>query len=1359
MGKEQELVQAVKTEDLCTAQRILQRPSKTKLLGPAKRLNVNFQDADGLAALHYASLNGSMELISLLLENQAAVDIKDQKGMRPLHYASWQGKTEPMKALLKAGSSVNGQSEEGQIPLHLSSQHGHYDASEMLLQHQSNPCICDNAKKTPLDLACEFGRVGVVQLLLNSNMCAAMLEPKKSDPNGTTPLHLAAKNGHIDIIRLLIGAGIDINLQTKSGTALHEAALCGKTEAVRLLLDSGISPGVRNTLSQTALDIVNQFTTTTASRDIKQMLREASAAMQVRALKDYCNDYDLTSLNIKAGDIITVLEQHHDGRWKGCIHDNRTGNDRVGYFPSDLAEVIKRAGTRSHISSPHSSPTLSSHPSSVNEEVWVLRKPGGGGSPGNACSRSSNSGPSANTHLTSGTPVPTTPVPIPSPAETHINTHGLNIPGLHAQAEGVKLLATVLSQSAKAKELLMEKSRSVEKGTSSRSESVSSEGTPAGRETRPFVDPLLQRKGEAEAESKNVEEVIDWLSDFQLQFYANNFLKAGYDLPTISHMTAEDLAAIGVSKPGHKKKIISEISKLSYPNSLPEKKPDNLPEWLSAIGLSQYYLTLVQNGYDSIGFISDISTDDLQEIGITKLGHQKKLMLAVKLLTETRKENPSLQSSQSCTGTETPIQPLPREENVKPNLSPRLGQANSSLSLEETSPSIRDPPQVCSRKPANASKHTSEGQMTSCIESSSKAIPVSENKTPFQAQTASSTLLLNSSLTNLGDTHPQTCTETQRPAEPSESNSSSVSLLHLPSQDMTGSVCTSPGVNRSLSQSFATRPRPRRVRPPTPPKRSCSSISHCSQVEEGASSLETPILDIHYMERRHSDCGVVLPTTGIVANKKPFPGSGSMRDVAARLEMTSPLGEVGEPSGHSQASRHVQRRLRETVTCDEFQERRRTISGLPSEHIDMLGASDDVGLLGKKQTPEPRPRSLIGPIERCVPNLPQETWLQTNLLQMTQQSVEMETSTIRRCPKPGSIAEKKSVLTKTVVTESHQEAIKSLLTNPEASPIHHSKPPVSPKPIHRLSHSPLTPVRRVLLTPEAKRAPPPVAPKPSKMKIPLMTNYGNCHEDASPSLTPLLPTSNSPPNQMPSPQTPHPVKPPRASLVASTTEDGQPKEEREQEGERKRHPEEAEGVAQQDWRGRAKEVERQLWEVGRQREEEEKKFREMEKLRMERERTLRVLERQRAEEEKMRSAMEEQGGEEYDEEGGKNDSRDGGSTALAMEKGDTETRRRRLCVARQEQVQGDLEGEPAVLERPVPAQRRLSGVCQPTTIVEPLPTQSSSSNLGQVHSLFDINDKIQPNSLTSEERVTASILDDIGNMFDDLADQLDAMLD
>ncbi|XP_043567151.1 caskin-1 isoform X9 [Chiloscyllium plagiosum] len=638
MGKDQELLQAVKTEDVPAVQKLLQRPKqgKAKLLGSAKRVNVNFQDLDGFSALHHAALNGNTELISLLIEAQATVDIKDNKAMRPLHYAAWQGKAEPMKMLLKAGSSLNSQSDEGQIPLHLAAQHGHYEVSEMLLQHQSNPCIVDIAGKTPLDLACEFGRVGVVQLLLSSNMCAALLEAKPgdiTDPNGTSPLHLAAKNGHIDIIRLLLQAGIDINRQTKAGTALHEAALCGKTEVVRLLLESGINAHIKNTYNQTALDIVHQFTATQASKEIKQMLRDASAALQVRAVKDYCNNYDLTSLNVKTGDVITVLEQHPDGRWKGCIHDNRTGNDRVGYFPSSIAEVINKrsGGDRSSA-----------------------------GSTGSVASvRSSGSGQSAGGTATASAP------------------------------EGSKLLQTVLTPKGSAPETAG--GEGVTKSEQPAGAARHQSGSSCPLAEPPYSEPQL-KKAEAQSETKSPETVYNWLSEFQLQQYAANFINAGYDIPTISRMTPEapvsihppsakregecrasderlhnfgnsstnrrravlgarlskpdlpvpkDLTAIGVTKPGHRKKIAIEINRLNLSEWLPNYQPlsvsffkNDLMEWLSIIGLAQYYKTLVENGYENIEFITDITWEDLQEIGITKLGHQKKFMLAVKKLAE-----------------------------------------------------------------------------------------------------------------------------------------------------------------------------------------------------------------------------------------------------------------------------------------------------------------------------------------------------------------------------------------------------------------------------------------------------------------------------------------------------------------------------------------------------------------------------------------------------------------------------------------------------------------------------------------------------------------------------------------------------
>ena len=69
-----------------------------------------------------------------------------------------------------------------------------------------------------------------------------------------------------------------------NGTCLHEAALCGKIDVVRLLLDYGVDVNRPNSFDQTALDIVNKFTTSRAAKDMKQLLREASSATQARAI-------------------------------------------------------------------------------------------------------------------------------------------------------------------------------------------------------------------------------------------------------------------------------------------------------------------------------------------------------------------------------------------------------------------------------------------------------------------------------------------------------------------------------------------------------------------------------------------------------------------------------------------------------------------------------------------------------------------------------------------------------------------------------------------------------------------------------------------------------------------------------------------------------------------------------------------------------------------------------------------------------------------------------------------------------------------------------------------------------------------
>ncbi|NXL59959.1 CSKI2 protein, partial [Chordeiles acutipennis] len=642
MGREQELIQAVKNGDIPGVQKLVAKikASKSKLLGSAKRLNVNYQDADGFSALHHAALGGSLDLISLLLEAQATVDIKDSNGMRPLHYAAWQGRVEPVRVLLRAAASVNMASLDGQIPLHLSAQYGHYEVSEMLLQHQSNPCLINKAKKTPLDLACEFGRLKVAQLLLNSHLCVALLEGQSkdaTDPNYTTPLHLAAKNGHKEIIRQLLKAGIEINKQTKTGTALHEAALYGKTEVVRLLLEGGVDVNIRNTYNQTALDIVNQFTTSHASKDIKQLLREASGILKVRALKDFWNLHDPTALNVRAGDVITVLEQHPDGRWKGHIHDAQKGTDRVGYFPPSIAEVIsKRTGMAvPRVASAHQ---RQGPPGALPSGLQHL--------PDECPHQAAPSVPAAYGHLTL---TRTAPGPDSSAGDRNsVGSEG-SIGSIRSAGSGQSTEGT----NGQSTGILIENTRPLPSsgddlqqhllGSEPHNGQLTSTAGPQGHQTPgslPPGDKVFSHqflRPEQLLEGKDAEAIYNWLSEFQLESYTANFLNAGYDVPTISRMTPEDLTAIGVTKPGHRKKISTEIGQLSIAEWLPNYIPADLMDWLSAIGLPQYHKKLVNNGYDSITIVTDLTWEDLQEIGINKLGHQKKIMLAVKKLRDLRK--------------------------------------------------------------------------------------------------------------------------------------------------------------------------------------------------------------------------------------------------------------------------------------------------------------------------------------------------------------------------------------------------------------------------------------------------------------------------------------------------------------------------------------------------------------------------------------------------------------------------------------------------------------------------------------------------------------------------------------------------
>ncbi|TGZ49413.1 Uncharacterized protein DBV15_09773 [Temnothorax longispinosus] len=87
-----------------------------------------------------------------------------------------------------------------------------------------------------------------------------------------------------------------------------------------------------------------------------------------------------------------------------------------------------------------------------------------------------------------------------------------------------------------------------------------------------------------------------WLNELQLEEYFPLFASAGYDLATITRMTPEDLTAIGIKKPNHRKRLKAEIDNLNIGDGLPEHVPGSLEEWLRLLRLEEYL------GAPSIGY-------------------------------------------------------------------------------------------------------------------------------------------------------------------------------------------------------------------------------------------------------------------------------------------------------------------------------------------------------------------------------------------------------------------------------------------------------------------------------------------------------------------------------------------------------------------------------------------------------------------------------------------------------------------------------------------------------------------------------------------------------------------------------------
>lgn len=186
-------------------------------------VKINAQDKNGWTPLHYACVNGHLNVVQTLSE-KGGLDFKVRNHIRnmPIHLAAYNGNVEIIKTILThiEGNELgylNTENNDKMIPLHYACNRGNTDAVKILLENGSSINAQDKFGKTPLHHACENGHDGVVDALLDSQYTLLGINVKLTDNAKKTPLHYAADKDYANIAEKLEDAGADIDARDKNG--------------------------------------------------------------------------------------------------------------------------------------------------------------------------------------------------------------------------------------------------------------------------------------------------------------------------------------------------------------------------------------------------------------------------------------------------------------------------------------------------------------------------------------------------------------------------------------------------------------------------------------------------------------------------------------------------------------------------------------------------------------------------------------------------------------------------------------------------------------------------------------------------------------------------------------------------------------------------------------------------------------------------------------------------------------------------------------------------------------------------------------------------------------------------------------
>ncbi|KAL8831428.1 MAG: hypothetical protein Q9191_000872 [Dirinaria sp. TL-2023a] len=209
----------------------------------------SWRSRSGGSPLHLAMFFNYERLANRLLYDGINADIQDAFGMTPLMWAAQSGNVDMMTIILQMKAPLNVFNDDGQNALHIAIIHGHEEVAVLLIDQAGMDVNAPNVgergswKVTPLMLATNYEQLKVISKLLTR----ADLTVNTEDTHGRTAVHRIAGARNTEVMRALVSASsVDLGHRDHSGCpVLTLSSLWRNLPAVRALLDAGADINIR----------------------------------------------------------------------------------------------------------------------------------------------------------------------------------------------------------------------------------------------------------------------------------------------------------------------------------------------------------------------------------------------------------------------------------------------------------------------------------------------------------------------------------------------------------------------------------------------------------------------------------------------------------------------------------------------------------------------------------------------------------------------------------------------------------------------------------------------------------------------------------------------------------------------------------------------------------------------------------------------------------------------------------------------------------------------------------------------------------------------------------------------------------